>query len=199
MFEKSLFNNKCFDGLNFAKKVYRILTNLETKRKYIRDRNSKKIIEELRPIAKFVQVHYLPGMRIRWVDGSQPYDGILYFRGKKKLIEVTSAVHKKDQLYRKYFIENNYSVGGFEDPSKPSEYSNNEHVLKVFNWIQESIQKKKNKKYIDPRILVIQFFPDTCFLQEDYEELKNLLKNSKDRKFPEIFIINGDTHDFFSL
>ncbi len=63
----------------------------------------KKLVEELIPIARYVQARYREGRRlkVRWLSGSQPYDAVLWSSGlivahrcapRKVLLEVTVLI-----------------------------------------------------------------------------------------------------------
>jgi hypothetical protein len=107
----SAFNNRLMNGLIFSKKVYdlyeqtRKSPNGLEKLRLRRNKSEKKLIEELVPLAKYVQALYTCGrqLRIRWIDGRQRYDAVLFSSGyaaekgrveKRLLIEVTTSVHK---------------------------------------------------------------------------------------------------------
>jgi hypothetical protein len=82
------FDNHLMNGLDFCKKVYAFHEQTRespggvTKLR-IRDMSVKKLVEELIPIARYVQAHYRAGMllKVRWVLGNQPYDACLLSSG----------------------------------------------------------------------------------------------------------------------
>jgi hypothetical protein len=54
-----------------------------TKLRLWTSKSEKRLIEELIPIARFVQARYREGRRIkvRWFSGSQPFDAVLWSAG----------------------------------------------------------------------------------------------------------------------
>src|SRR5712692_12083084 len=111
-------DNHVLNGLYFCKKVYDLFEQIRKtpdgiKRLRLRkSKNEKKLIEELIPIARYVQARYSQGRRlkIRWIDGGQQYDARLLSSGalvdnrlasRRQCIEVTTAVHENDHLLRR--------------------------------------------------------------------------------------------------
>src|ERR1700688_1572901 len=85
----STFDGQLLDGLEFCHKVCDLFDQLRdepdgiAKLRLRPTKNEKRLIEELIPIARYVQVRYREGRRIkvRWFSGSQPYDAILWSSG----------------------------------------------------------------------------------------------------------------------
>jgi hypothetical protein len=108
----STFDGQLLDGLDFCRKVYDLFDQVQNgpdgiaKLRLRSSKNEKRLVEELIPIARYVQARYREGRRIkvRWLSGSQPYDAVLWSSGglvehhmaaKKVLVEVTTAVHQR--------------------------------------------------------------------------------------------------------
>lgn len=124
----AIFDGQLIDGLDFCHKVYDLFDQIRGSPnglEHIRLRSTqpaKKLIEELIPIARYVQARYREGCRInvKWFGGSQTYDAILWCRGdgvkhggtpRKLVVEVTSAAHKDDYLRREQLHKEGISFG----------------------------------------------------------------------------------------
>ena len=82
------------------------------------------MLEELLPIAKYVQANYRPGryISVRWMDGSQPFDAQIEQRGAYVSenhypsvghLEVTCAMHPNEYLSRE-LLDTKGSAFGLE-------------------------------------------------------------------------------------
>jgi hypothetical protein len=77
----STFDGRLLDGLNFCRDVYELFNQTRAspggigKLRLRPSKNEKRLIEELIPLARYVQARYREGRRIkvRWLSGSQPY------------------------------------------------------------------------------------------------------------------------------
>jgi hypothetical protein len=124
----STFDGQLLDGLDFCRKVYDLFDQVRdgpdgiAKLRLRPTKNEKRLIEELIPIARYVQARYREGRRIkvRWFSGSQPYDAILWSSGalvehrmapRRFLIEVTTSVHQNEYLARRLLHERGGSFG----------------------------------------------------------------------------------------
>jgi hypothetical protein len=83
----SKFDGKLLDGMIFCRWVYGFLRLLQSNREGLRKirlqstKAEKRLIEELIPLARYVQLRYRQGLRIKvqWFAGSQPFDAKLRF------------------------------------------------------------------------------------------------------------------------
>jgi len=134
-------DGKLLDGLDFCRVVYDFFDEVSSEedgvgRLRLRStKNEKRLIEELIPIARYVQARYREGRRIkvRWFSGSQPYDAILWSSGglvdhgmapKRVHIEVTTAVHENEYLERRLLLERGGVVWGEGDLSRQENRGN---------------------------------------------------------------------------
>jgi hypothetical protein len=118
----STFDGRLLDGLNFCRKVYELFNQTRAspggigKLRLRPSKNEKRLIEELIPVARYVQARYREGRRIKvpWLSGSQPYDAVLLSSGafvdkgitaRRVVVEVTTAVHRNDYLVRRRLHE----------------------------------------------------------------------------------------------
>src|SRR5258705_9198828 len=85
----SAFDGRLLNGLDFARKAYDLFEQVRkgpdgvAKLRLRPTKDEKRLIEELIPLARYVQARYSHGRRIkiRWLSGSQPYDAILLSAG----------------------------------------------------------------------------------------------------------------------
>ncbi|MFH1674450.1 MAG: hypothetical protein ABIF87_13620 [Pseudomonadota bacterium] len=218
MTELAIINNRTLEGFNFCKKAYQVFYKIRyspdgLRRIRIRDDRTKKLIEEVLPIARYVQAVYYPGrrIRIRWIDGNQNYDGIAYHYGddvkkglqpKKIYLEVTNAVHQKDHLHRKHLHEKGhvFGYGGIklnkttkEIESTPVVRNGYEHISELVDLVKRRIGEKEKKKYPDPCVLIIQYNTDTIICSDEWEVMIKALKGIPDRdRFREIFLLESN-------
>jgi hypothetical protein len=74
-------DDKLLDGLKFCLKVYDLFDQVRAelddlgKIRLLKSRREKRLLEELLPIAQYIQARYRTGnrMKIRWLSGSQSY------------------------------------------------------------------------------------------------------------------------------
>jgi hypothetical protein len=219
--ELSDFDNRLMNGLVFCKKAYALFEGIRSSPDGIarlrlrKGRLEKKLIEELLPIARFIQARYNHGrqIKVRWIDGNQSYDGQLLSRGalvdkgyahRKQTIEVTTAVHEKEHNSRRYLHEHGHTFGpkGMKNDSLTKKYISQPHVYTNYEAeedltakILESIKAKNNKKYPQLTTLIIQCFLDTLFIEDEWEYAIQKLKDSLIvHKFYEIFIFDSNHH-----
>jgi hypothetical protein len=83
------FDNRLINGMDFCKKAYSLFENIRRSPNGVerlrlrKDRLEKKLIEELLPIARYVQARHSHGrqLKVRWKDGTQNYDAQLLSTG----------------------------------------------------------------------------------------------------------------------
>jgi len=127
-FNLSTFDGQLLDGLDFCRKVYDLFDQVKAgpdgieKLRLRPTKLEKRLVEELIPIARYVQARYREGRRIkvRWFCGSQPFDAVLWSSGdlvkhkmarRKVVIEVTTSVHANEYLTRRLLHERGGSFG----------------------------------------------------------------------------------------
>jgi hypothetical protein len=209
------------NGLVFCKKAYALFEGIRSSPDGIarlrlrKGRLEKRLIEELLPIARYIQARYSHGrqIKVRWIDGNQSYDAQLLSRGvlvdkryvhRRQTIEVTTAVHENDHILRRFLHEHGHSFGpkGIKKDSKtkknislPHVYTNYEAQEDLAAKILESIKAKNKKKYPKLTTLIIQCFLDTLFMEDEWEYAIQKLKDSLImHKFYEIYIFDSNHH-----
>jgi hypothetical protein len=159
-------------------------------------KRSKRLVEEILPIAMYVQSRYGPGLRlkVKWVGGGQPYDAILHTSGslvehiglpRRQYLEVTTAVHPNDYLRREHLSREGFSFGAkgtSRDPktkttiSVPYVYKNVEHKTELVDLISSRITAKSGKEYPKPISLIVQCDVDRPILDEEWGDIVRALR-----------------------
>lgn len=209
-------NDSLLDGLQFCAKVYAIFEAIRSTpdgRVRLRMRESdteKKLIEELLPICKYVQTKYGPGryLSVRWLHGSQQFDGIIEQRGAHidnghlpaaYHLEVTCAVHQKEYLSRELLTKSGvaFSLNGLsrkksgEIKSQPVGYTNNEHVIEFATIVLEQISKKIAKAYPAGTVLIIKCSLNSVYVPDEWDDLLyEVRKSLPEHSFREIFLLD---------
>ncbi len=215
------FDNHLMNGLDFCKKVYGLFEEIRRSPNGIerlrlrKGRLEKKLIEELLPIARYIQARYSHSrqIKVRWIDGKQNYDAHLLFAGalvaerlvpKRQYVEVTTAVHENDHILRRLMNEQGYTFGvkGIRKDthtgkyvSRPHVYNNHELSEDLTKKILERIKAKNKKEYPRRTILIIQCFLDTLFWENEWEYAIKMVKSSEiEYRFHEIFMFDANHH-----
>lgn len=215
------FDNHLMDGFEFCKKAYGLFEEVRRSPNGVerlrlrKGRLEKKLIEELLPIARYIQARYSHGrqLKVRWKDGTQNYDARLLSSGalvdvhlapKGQYVEVTTAVHENDHIARAISNKTGrvFGVKGIEkDPqtgeyvSQPYVYTNRELSEDLADKILERIAAKAKIKYPTNTSLVIQCFLDTLFLEDEWEYAIEKVKGSGiQHRFREIFVFDSNHH-----
>ena len=208
------FDNRLMNGLDFCKKVYEFTEQIRkgpdgVNRLRVRDREEKKLMEELVPIARYVQARYSLGrlMKVRWILGNQPYDACVLSAGflteksvvpKRQFLEVTTAVHRRDYMLRQLLTQEQlvFSVKGISQDrrsknivSRPYVSDHREAENALARRILDCISAKAAKRYPRGTALVIQGIPDELMLADEWEYTIQKVKESDfDHEFDEVFI-----------
>ena len=118
-------DEQLLDGLEFCRTAYDVLEAIKagpggiTELQGGSSRRVKELLEEILPLAAFIQARYGPGsrMQVRWSGGNQPYDAQAYYRGglvdrsllpAEQYLEITTAEHGNEYLVRERMAK----VGG---------------------------------------------------------------------------------------
>lgn len=215
----STFDNHLMHGLDFCKKVYDLFERIRKspggvdKLEVRRGKNEKKLIEELIPIARYIQARYSPGRRlkVRWFDGGQQYDARLLSSGalvenrvvpKRQCIEVTTVVHANDHLLRRLFSQQGpvFGVKGVSLDrktkrivSRPHVYIGREAQDDLTKKILDRIKAKNAIHYPSRTVLVIQCFLETLFLPDEWQyAVQQVQKADIQHRFHEVFVFDSN-------
>ncbi len=214
------------NGLDFCRNVYGLFGDIRKapdgieRLRLRKGKLEKKLIEELLPLARYIQARYSHGrqIKIRWIDGKQNYDARLLSAGflvdrrfvpRRQYVEVTTAVHENDHISRRLTNDGKpvFGVKGIQkDPhsgkyvSHPYVYSNNELSEDLANKILERIRTKSKKEYPKGTTLIIQCFLDTLFFESEWAYAMQLVeRDAPAHRFPEIFVFESNHHYSFTL
>lgn len=216
----STFDGQLLDGLDFCRKVYDLFDQVRNgpdgvaKLRLRPTATEKKLVEELIPIARYIQARYREGRRIkvRWINGSQPYDAILWSSGwlvkhrmapRKLFVEVTTSVHQNDHLVRTLLHEGGVSFGvkgisrdkqSHKIESKPYVHTNDELQRDLACQIVQRLQSKGSKRYSPGTALIMNCIANGLILASEWNDaIERVRKAQSDLGFREVFLIEAVT------
>jgi hypothetical protein len=212
----STFDAKLLDGLEFCRNVYDLFEQVRAgpdgiaKLRRRPTKTEKRLVEELIPVARYVQARYREGRRIkvRWFGGSQPFDAILLSSGalvehrvapRKLFVEVTTSVHRNEHLARRLLHERGGSFGVkgiFRDKktggivSKPHVHSGGEIASELADQILERLRSKADKGYSPGTVLIVNCVPNTLILEAEWNDaIEQVAKAEVHLAFREVFLL----------
>jgi hypothetical protein len=220
------FDNRLVDGLVFCRKVYDFFDQRlnspggVNKIRLRKGKSEKKLIEELIPIARYVQTRYREGRRlkVKWIDGGQHYDALLVSSGifvdkgyvpKLQHLEVTTVVHEHDHL-RRELISQGQPVFGHKlirrdkatkmIVSEPHVDHAHEILADMTRRILTRIEAKHKIKYPSETVLVIQCIPYRLLFKQEWEEIIQQVEAATVKcQFREILIFDSRSGDSAAL
>ncbi len=212
----STIDGQLLDGLDFCRKVYELFHRVSAgpdgtaKLRLRPTKVEKRLVEELLPIAGYVQARYRIGRRIkvRWFSGSQPFDAVLWSSGglvahrmapRKVFIEVTTATHQNEYLARHLLHEKGGSFGvkGISRDkktgkitSKPTVHTPDQLALDLSVQIIERLKSKSAKLYSPGMVLIINCVPDSLILDPEWNDaIERVTRAQAHLAFREVFLI----------
>ena len=212
----STFDGRLLDGLNFCRQVYALFERVKTgpdgtaKLRMRPSKDEKRLIEELIPLARYVQARYREGRRIkvRWLTGSQSYDGWLLSSGvivdrgyapEKICVEITTSVHENDRLVRQLLQEQKpvFGVKGIlRDKktraivSKPYAVINDERETDLAAQIIARIEDKSAKGYPPGTVLIVYCVLNGVTLETEWNEAVTRVEQAQvHHAFSEVFLV----------
>lgn len=212
----SQFDGALIDGLQFCAMTYALFEQIRSTKNgpsRLRMRTTKvekKLIEELLPIAKYVQRKYQVGryISVRWVNGSQQFDAEVVQAGfyveqcyfpASAYLEATCVMHPKDYLSRELLDTKGGAFGldgisrlkNGEIESIPVVRLGREFIQSYSKLILKQIGKKASVKYPPGTTLIVQCSLDTLYTPEEWEELIAEVRSMQpEHQFCEIFIFD---------
>jgi hypothetical protein len=214
----STFDDQLLDGLDFCRKVYDLFDQVQAgpdgiaKLRLRPTKSEKRLIEELLPIAGYVQARYRVGRRIkvRWFSGSQPYDAILWSSGglvehrmapRKLFAEVTTSVHQNEYLTRRLLHEKggSFGVNGISRDKKTGNIVSSPHVhtpeelaADLAGQILERLKSKSEKNYSPGTVLIVNCVPNSLILESEWNDaIARVIKAQSHLAFREVFLIEA--------
>lgn len=211
----------------FVKRAYLEINKIDNKEFFLRKNiESKKIIEEILPIATFLKYFETPERQIkcRYFSSVQNYDAIIRITGieveqrfldKEYFLEVTVAEQEKIEYLKREAMARYGSVFGGDNirrikdkkrgvneiESKATSQDFDFPVKKAIELTRTAIQKKLNKVYPKPCILLVQVTPDRTLSFSEWAEIGEKVRDSlpQNSAFKFIFIVNWATNTVFML
>jgi hypothetical protein len=214
------------DGLDLCRNVYDVFDQVRNgvdgiERLRLRPTKlEKRLLEELIPIARYVQARYREGRRIkvRWLSGSQPFDAILWSSGafvdhrmapRRLLVEVTTAVHPKDYLLRRLAHEGRPSFGvkGIWVDNKTRAIVSKAHVNKndeiavdLADQIMECLRKKVGKRYPLGTALIVNCVTSSIIVDSEWQDaMARVRQSGLYSTFREVFVLDALSMNFTTL
>lgn len=214
----SIVDDRLLDGLDFCGKVYDLFDQInqgpdgKSRLRMRKSKADKRLVEELLPLARYVQARYREGRRIkvRWLSGSQPYDAILWSSGslvkhgcapRRVFVEVSTSVHPNEYLTRELLNQRGGSFGprGIHREnktrviiSKPYVFTGGENAEGLAKQILETLRAKAGKHYSPMTVLIVNCLPSCSILLEDEWRIAvEQVSNAKPRiPFREVFLLD---------
>jgi hypothetical protein len=209
------FDDKLLDGLDFCRQVYAFFDQIirgpegKSRLRLYNSKTDKRLVEELLPLARYIQTRYQAGRRIkvRWLSGSQQYDAVLWSSGslvehggalRKVWVEITTCVHQKDYLRRLELHQRAGSFGvkrikkdGEAVISEPYVWSGGENAKNLAERIVERISEKATKAYPSGTALIVNCIPDCLILEDEWTyAVEQVRKTMPSVEFREIFLMD---------
>jgi hypothetical protein len=222
----STLDDKLLDGLDFCSKVYDLFDQVRAepeglaKLRLLATKREKRLLEELLPIAHYIQTRYRVGnrLKVRWMSGSQQYDAIVWSPWpmakntgvpRKMFLEVTTSIHKNAHLAHKLLHEQGGSFGpkgikvnrktGVPD-STPYVNLNDEGVSDLALQIIGRLIDKSRKKYPVNTVLIVNCNADGLILEDEWNEaIQRVKRENLHLPFLEVFLIEPCGHRFSAL
>lgn len=212
--ELAQLDDQLLDGLEFCSRVYTLFETIRREpdgpsRLRLRpSRLEKKLLEELMPICRYVQVAYRPGryISVRWVDGNQRWDAELLQVGAyvgrnqypaKAYLEVTCTMHPNEYLARELLDTKGVAFGSegirrLKDgtiESIPTPFKNDEFITTYAVSLKDRIAAKSACDYPADTTLVVQCNLNTIYSPDEWNQLVNSVRESVSAApFPEIYL-----------
>lgn len=223
MSETSLseFDGVSIDGLEFSAMVYKMFEAIRqtpdgTSRLRLRpSKVEKRLLEELLPIAAYLQHSYRAGryISVRWHQGSQQFDAEISQSGSyidhgyfpsSAYLEVTSVVHPKQHMQREHLEKKGGTFGldGIRRMpdgdliSEPIVYSNGNFIDSFAELVVRELTKKSSKSYPENTSLIVECVLNMLYLPSEWRDLMDRVHaRMPTNGFREIFF-HDSTHNY---
>jgi hypothetical protein len=219
----STFDGRLLDGLNFCRKVYALFEQTKAGAEGVANlrlrptKLEKRLIEELIPLARYVQARYREGrrMKVRWASGSQPYDAVVLSSGafvdrghtpRRLVVEITTAVHQNDHLARELLHKQGHAFGlkGISRDKKtravvstPYVITNDERETDLAAQIIEQVKRKSEKGYPSGTVLIVYCVLNGVTFQEEWDAaVERVQRAEQHHAFREVFLIETSVSSF---
>lgn len=223
----SSIDGKLLDGLQFCTLVYQLFESIrqtDDGKSRLRMRTTdieKKLVEELLPITRYVQMKHGPGryVSVKWLSGDQQFDAEMHQSGwfvdhgrypSDSHIEVTCVMHPNDYLMRERLDTSGFgfSVQNVRRDKKTREITSEPHVWSNFGFVDafwplivDGIKKKAEKGYATDTVLLVACSMNFPYLPDEWDALIDKVgAGLPDHNFREIFIhdpVGNHVHSFY--
>jgi len=217
LLDLSDFDGRLIDGLSFCRKVYRLfdqileMPNGRSRLRMLKSKTEKRLVEELIPIARYIQHRYHEAYRIkiRWNSGSQRHDAMLFGSGewvnhglssKRLAVEITLSMHPNE-----YLVRENVDTGGASfDPettkrdkktgkidSEPHVRDGWETMQELADQVTERIRVKSAMGYGSDTVLIVGAVPNFPMLYSEWQKvIAQIVEAGVHRGFEEVFVVD---------
>jgi hypothetical protein len=211
----STIDGQLLDGLDFCRKVYDVFDQInrepegKSRLRLRQSKTDKRLVEELLPLARYIQARYQAGRRIkvRWLSGSQQYDAVLWSSGslvehggapRRVFVEVTTSVHPNDYLRRQLLDQRGGSFGvkgirreGKAIVSGPYVFSGGENAKDLAEQILARLSAKASKAYPSATVLIVNCIPNCLILEDEWTDAVEQVRKACPRiEFREVFLLD---------
>jgi hypothetical protein len=209
-------DGQLLDGLDFCRKVYDLFDQIKrgpdgvTRLRLGQSKTERRLVEELLPLARYIQARYQAGRRIkvRWLSGPQQYDAVLWSSGslvqhggapKRVLVEITTAVHKNNHLMRQRLNMDGGSFGVkgvYRERktgtivSKPYVFSGGENANDLAQQILERLRAKGGKSYPSSTVLIVNCITNCLILEDEWGDAVEQVRKAGPVGFREVFLMD---------
>jgi len=207
-------DGKLLDGLKFCSEVYALFRTIRatpagvSRLRRRKSRVEKKLIEELLPITKYVQLRYRLGryISVKWTDGNQQCDAEIRQEGglvnpnyypAKGYIEVTGSMHRNDHLARElldtgrpvFGLEGIRRVKGGTIESVPVGHSGRDFIESYAKILRERVLAKAQLPFPKNTTLIIRCDLNTVYMPDEWDDLVEKVRPTvPPRPFIEVFL-----------
>ena len=212
------FHNKSLNGFSFCQKAYKLFNQIKSETnglERLRMRQSeleRKLIIEILPLAKFVQIKTKPGneLKIKWMNGDQTFDACFVQFGSyvdngfsipKGHLEVTGVYHPNHFLANELLNsgETFFGCDGLMRHKKtktihstPIAKNRLESAENMATLAIGQIKKKSEKPYPDKTILIVECNLDTYYYEHEWHHfLCKVREDIPSHSFKEILLYDS--------
>jgi hypothetical protein len=212
------FHNKWLVGFSFCQKAYKLFNQIKSETnglEHLRIRESeleKKLLEEILPLAKFVQIKTRPGneLKIKWMNGNQQFDACFVqfgscvdngFSIQKGHLEVTGVYHPNHYLANELLNsgETFFGCDGLmrdkktktihSTPIAKDRIKSAEHIATLAIG---QIKRKSEISYPDNTILIVECSLANYYYEHEWHHfLGNVRENMPSHSFNEILLYDS--------
>lgn len=208
-------DDQLLDGLDFCRKVYAFFDQVnrepegKCRLRLRQSKTDKRLVEELLPLARYIQARYQAGRRIkvRWLSGSQQYGAVLWSSGllvkhggvpRRVFVEITTSVHRNDSDVRRLLHQRGGSFGvkgihreGKAIVSKPYVFSGGENAKDLAEQILERLNAKARKTYPSGTVLIVNCITNCLIFEDEWTDaVEQVRKATPSIEFREVFLMD---------